>query len=96
MVGSQDSAFLQQAAHITKGLYLRPKRTGALLQYLLVSSNMSKSNMLSISQVVRSHCKKIVLVLQIIFSAGTYTRGFMQLPKLTGRLFKFYTAKPAW
>ena len=37
MVGSQDSAFLQQAAHITRGLYLRPKRPGALLQYLLVS-----------------------------------------------------------
>lgn len=35
MVGSQDSAFLQQAAHITRGLYLRPKRPGALLQYLL-------------------------------------------------------------
>lgn len=37
MVGSQDSAFLQQAAHISEGLYLRPKHTGALLQYLLVS-----------------------------------------------------------
>ena len=37
MVGSQDSAFLQQAAHITQGLYLRPKHTAALLQYLLVS-----------------------------------------------------------
>ena len=37
MVGISDSAFLQQAAHITEGLYLRPRRTGALLQYLLVS-----------------------------------------------------------
>ncbi|KAA6420748.1 MAG: general transcription factor IIH subunit 3-like [Trebouxia sp. A1-2] len=37
MVGASDSAFLQQAAHITGGLYLRPRRTGALLQYLLVS-----------------------------------------------------------
>ncbi len=37
MVGTNDSAFLQQAAHITEGLYLRPRRTGALLQYLLVS-----------------------------------------------------------
>ncbi|DBA95776.1 TPA: hypothetical protein ACH3X1_001329 [Trebouxia sp. C0004] len=37
MVGTSDSAFLQQAAHITEGLYLRPRRTGALLQYLLVS-----------------------------------------------------------
>ena len=37
MMGTGDSAFLQQAAHITEGLYLRPIRTGALLQYLLVS-----------------------------------------------------------
>ncbi len=37
MVGTSDSAFLQQAAHITEGLYLRPRRTGALLQYLLAS-----------------------------------------------------------
>jgi len=37
MVGTSDSAFLQQAAHITEGLYLWPRRTGALLQYLLVS-----------------------------------------------------------
>lgn len=37
MVGNNDSAFLQQAAHITEGLYLRPQRTSALLQYLLVS-----------------------------------------------------------
>ncbi len=37
MVGTSDSAFLQQAAHITEGLYLRPRRTSALLQYLLVS-----------------------------------------------------------
>jgi hypothetical protein len=39
MVGTSDSAFLQQAAHITEGLYLRPRRTGALLQYLLVSTS---------------------------------------------------------
>ena len=36
MVGSRDSAFLQQAAHLTGGLYLRPPRPAALLQYLLV------------------------------------------------------------
>lgn len=35
MVGSRDSAFLQQAAHLTGGLYLRPPRPAALLQYLL-------------------------------------------------------------
>ena len=39
MVGTSDSPFLQQAAHITEGLYLRPRRTGALLQYLLVSTS---------------------------------------------------------
>lgn len=59
MVGTNDSAFLQQAAHITEGLYLRPRRTGALLQYLLT-----------------------------VFSADTYTRSFMQMPKLTGVDFR--------
>ncbi|KAL0055625.1 hypothetical protein WJX82_002545 [Trebouxia sp. C0006] len=59
MVGTSDSAFLQQAAHITEGLYLRPRRTGALLQYLLT-----------------------------VFSADTYTRSFMQMPKLTSVDFR--------
>ena len=36
MVGTGDSAFLQQAAHLTCGLYLRPFQPAALLQYLLV------------------------------------------------------------
>lgn len=36
MVGGADSAFLQQAAHLTGGLYLRPPRPGGLLQTLLV------------------------------------------------------------
>ncbi|CAL8466549.1 g6085 [Coccomyxa elongata] len=35
MLGAHDSAFLQQAAHLTDGVYLRPKHKGALLQYLL-------------------------------------------------------------
>lgn len=34
-VGAHDSAFLQQAAHLTKGVYLRPSRLDGLLQYLL-------------------------------------------------------------
>lgn len=38
MLGTADSAFLQQAAHVTGGLYLRPSRPRALLQYLLVRS----------------------------------------------------------
>ncbi len=36
VVGGADSAFLQQAAHLTGGLYLRPPRPGGLLQTLLV------------------------------------------------------------
>jgi hypothetical protein len=36
MIGASDSVFLQQAAHLTNGIYLRPKHKGALLQYLLV------------------------------------------------------------
>ncbi|KAK9916655.1 hypothetical protein WJX75_005410 [Coccomyxa subellipsoidea] len=35
MIGASDSVFLQQAAHLTNGIYLRPKHKGALLQYLL-------------------------------------------------------------
>jgi transcription initiation factor TFIIH subunit 3 len=34
-VGGRDSAFLQQASHLTKGVYLRPPRPDGLLQYLL-------------------------------------------------------------
>ncbi|GBG82827.1 hypothetical protein CBR_g36358 [Chara braunii] len=36
VIGAQDSPFLQQAAHITEGLYLRPPRPDVLLQYLLM------------------------------------------------------------
>jgi len=35
VVGGEDSAFLQQGAHITGGLYLRPSKPEGLLQYLL-------------------------------------------------------------
>lgn len=35
VLGGADSPFLQQAAHITGGLYLRPARPGGLLQTLL-------------------------------------------------------------
>lgn len=34
-LGSSQSAFLQQAAHLTGGVYLRPARPAGLLQYLL-------------------------------------------------------------
>lgn len=36
MLGGSDSTFLQQATHLTGGVYLRPKYRSALLQYLLV------------------------------------------------------------
>eukprot|EP00884_Botryococcus_braunii_P000069 jgi/Botrbrau1/10062/Bobra.0355s0018.1 len=35
VVAGPESAFMQQAAHMTGGWYLRPKDPGALLQYLL-------------------------------------------------------------
>ena len=38
MVGGADSAFLQQAAHLTGGIYQRLARPSALLQYLLVGA----------------------------------------------------------
>ncbi|GBF92401.1 hypothetical protein Rsub_05603 [Raphidocelis subcapitata] len=37
VLGPADSSFLQQAAHITGGLYLRPHAAGGLLQYLLTA-----------------------------------------------------------
>ena len=36
MLSSGESTFLQQATHLTGGIYLRPKHRGGLLQYLLV------------------------------------------------------------
>jgi transcription initiation factor TFIIH subunit 3 len=36
MLSNSDSTFLQQATHLTGGIYMRPKQRGALLQYLLV------------------------------------------------------------
>ncbi len=36
MLASTDSTFLQQATHLTGGIYMRPKQRSALLQYLLV------------------------------------------------------------
>lgn len=36
MLTKQDSPLLQQASHITGGIYLKPQHQGALLQYLLV------------------------------------------------------------
>ena len=36
MLSGSDSTFLQQATHLTGGIYLRPRLRGALLQYLLV------------------------------------------------------------
>ncbi len=41
MLGGADSTFLQQATHLTGGVYLRPRHRGALLQYLLVGNILS-------------------------------------------------------
>lgn len=35
LMASEDSAFMQQAAHITGGMYIRPKQPSGLLEYLL-------------------------------------------------------------
>ncbi len=42
VLGGADSPFLQQAAHITGGLYLRPARPGGLLQTLLARPSLEK------------------------------------------------------
>jgi len=34
VLSNQDSGFLQQASHITGGIYYKPKKQAALLQYL--------------------------------------------------------------
>lgn len=44
MLGRSDSSFLQQAVHLTKGVYLRPPRPSALLQYLLVSGGAASAS----------------------------------------------------
>jgi hypothetical protein len=36
IVGSQHSAFLQQASHITGGIYMKPPQPEGLFQYLMV------------------------------------------------------------
>lgn len=94
VVGRQDSAFLQQAAHISEGVYLRPKHTGALLQYLLVGksavvvpeldSNVSWVICASPHAACNTDHSACVGVLQTVYAADTYTRSFMQMPKLTG------------
>lgn len=38
MVGNTDSPFLQQASHLTSGVYLKPRRPDALLQYMIMVS----------------------------------------------------------
>ena len=48
MVGGADSAFLQQAAHLTGGLYLRPPRAGGLLETLLVGPVRSQAGCLEL------------------------------------------------
>jgi len=37
VLSQQDSSFLQQASHLTGGIYLKPQHIGGLLQYLLGS-----------------------------------------------------------
>ena len=59
MLGRSDSAFLQQAMHLTKGVYFRPPRPSALLQYLLT-----------------------------VFTADSYSRSLLQLPKPLGVDFR--------
>ena len=51
-LGSSQSAFLQQAAHLTGGVYLRPARSAGLLQYLLMvfSSDSTTRRFLALPQ----------------------------------------------
>ena len=44
ILGDYDSAFLQQAAHISCGLYYKPRRGDALLQYLLSTSSADQNS----------------------------------------------------
>ena len=36
VLGNQESSFLQQASHLTEGIYIKPQNQSGLLQYLLV------------------------------------------------------------
>ena len=45
-LGPAQSAFLQQAAHLTGGVYLKPARPAGLLQYLLMARTHCSDDMI--------------------------------------------------
>ena len=71
MLGAADSTFLQQAAHLTSGVYLRPKHKGALLQYLLVSKLLPfpdyPSMLCPSTQKLPRHCADGVCKIQLMY-----------------------------
>ncbi len=54
MLSGSESTFLQQATHLTGGIYLRPKLRGALLQYLLVRFLMERHHSFLSNGVIHS------------------------------------------
>ena len=99
MVGGADSAFLQQAAHLTGGLYLRPLRAGGLLQTLLVRLVQWGEKQACMQLLPRrpgrvqgrrqhTDADRIPVALQTVFCAETYSRGFLDLPQATGVDFR--------
>ena len=93
-LGPKHSAFLQQAAYLTGGIYLRPSRPQALAQYLLVSCDASKLLALAgpllmlmrgpspVAACGSNLCARSS-VMQSVCAADPFSRQFLRLPRPT-------------
>ena len=80
MLGTEDSAFLQQAAHLSGGIYLRLRRPGGMLQTLLVSAGHVKTRAPPTPPVgthARTHsaiCRLASLCIRLKYSVKAFVR----------------------
>ncbi|GJN18884.1 hypothetical protein PR202_gb06094 [Eleusine coracana subsp. coracana] len=81
IVGTQDSAFLQQASYITGGVYLKPQELNGLFQYLAISQYQSTVELL----LFEFH---IILQSDCVFATDLHSRTFLRLPKTLGVDFR--------
>lgn len=84
MLGRTDSTFLQQAAHLTGGVYLRPRHKGALLQYLLVCVFYTSPVSVCLARAGVLPCSAV----QTVYSGDGFSRGFLELPQQVGVDFR--------
>ena len=99
LLGRGDSTFLQQAAHLTDGVYLKPKHRGALLQYLLVRLMVDSWFFTGCPALMllacQSRCSRnmtsielLADVVQTVFCGDGFSRGFLALPRQAGVDFR--------